>query len=463
MTAILDASALKRGDVAGLALFNRPYAWLGVERGDDGPVLIQFDEVTGITDRAPLKNARVWLRADCNFVKNVATFQYSIDGRTYSPIGVPHVMAYGLITFQGVRYSLFSYHTGPDAEGGFADFDAIDVAETPKPSIPYGRRIQLSVHDGSAVLTLDKADVFTVDDRGLGRVALSAEGGYLSVATTGAVSLRRGPAGDAETFQWVDTFNGELLLLSIATNRYLRVDAGRILADSPGPRPDGRDGVRFLWQVKPEETSAQRPVIPQQLSFAPYHASGIYDVGETVGWTVTPGPTPPTYAYKWTIRRNNAVVLKEGKLDLSSGKDTIEIAGDQPEMLYVAVEAATRNCRRRRSYCRRRDAPHFIGGNTGRNTGLYAVGAAVAPTKIGLSTPRPADFDAFWDGKLAAQAKIPINAGADARGDRCAWRGDEHVRARRARVEGARLHREACRERAGFQPSSSCSMPASTR
>ena len=89
-----------------------------------------------------------------------------------------------------------------------------------------------------------------------------------------------------------------------------------------------------------ENSGPQQPVIPQQLSFAPYHASGIYDVGETVGWTVTPGPTPPTYAYKWTIRRNNAVVLKEGTLDLSSGKDTIAIQADQPEMLYVAIEAA---------------------------------------------------------------------------------------------------------------------------
>jgi hypothetical protein len=78
--------------------------------------------------------------------------------------------------------------------------------------------------------------------------------------------------------------------------------------------------------------------IEQQLTFTPYHASGIYDIGETVGWTVTPGPAPPTYAYKWTIRRNNAVVLKEGKLDLSSGRDRIEITGDQPEMIYVAVE-----------------------------------------------------------------------------------------------------------------------------
>src|ERR1700754_4183069 len=78
--------------------------------------------------------------------------------------------------------------------------------------------------------------------------------------------------------------------------------------------------------------------IPQQLAFAPYHASGIYDVGETVGWVVTPGPVEPTYSYKWTIRRNNAEVLKEGKLDLSSGKDTIEIAGERPEMIYVAIE-----------------------------------------------------------------------------------------------------------------------------
>src|SRR5664279_885444 len=81
---------------------------------------------------------------------------------------------------------------------------------------------------------------------------------------------------------------------------------------------------------------AQRGPIDQQLTFAPHHTSGIYDVSETAGWTVTPGPVTPTYAYKWTIRRNNAVVLKEGKLDLSSGKDKIEITGDQPEMLYVS-------------------------------------------------------------------------------------------------------------------------------
>ncbi len=165
---------------------------------------------------------------------------------------------------------------------------------------------------------------------------------------------------------------------------------------------------------------AQRGPIPQQLVLTPYHASGIYDVGETVGWTVTPGPVAPAYAYKWTIRRNNAVVLKEGKLDLSSGKDKIEIIGDQPEMIYVAVEAyanlapeaATAAAPEPQAAAAgpgRGAASPFVGGNTGRSTGLYAVGAAVAPARIGLSTPRPGDFDAFWDAKLAAQAKIPIN------------------------------------------------------
>ncbi len=153
--------------------------------------------------------------------------------------------------------------------------------------------------------------------------------------------------------------------------------------------------------------AAQRPPIEQQLTFTPYHANGIYDVGETVGWTVTPGPATPTYAYTWTIRRNNAVVLKTGELDLSSGSAKIEIAADQPEMLYVAVEA--RANLEAGAVASSGDAPRFTGGNTGRNTGLYAVGAAVAPREIGLSTPRPTDFDAFWNAKLSAQAGVPIN------------------------------------------------------
>jgi cephalosporin-C deacetylase-like acetyl esterase len=162
-----------------------------------------------------------------------------------------------------------------------------------------------------------------------------------------------------------------------------------------------------------------RGPIPQQLTFAPYNPTGIYNTGDTVGWKITPGPVEPTYSYKWTIRRNNAVVLKEGKLDLTSGQDKIEITGTEPSMIYVAVEPVAKLVPDPAPTAEAAVAPPagagrgnpngFIGGNTGRNNGLYAVGAAVAPTKISPVVPRPADFDTFWADKLAAQEKIPIN------------------------------------------------------
>lgn len=148
---------------------------------------------------------------------------------------------------------------------------------------------------------------------------------------------------------------------------------------------------------------ARVPIV-EQLRFTPDRVSGVYGLNEKVGWTVNwavkPGPETPTYLFRWTIRRNNAVVLQQGKLDLAKGQDRIEIVGEQPGMLYVAVEpyAALDGSK----------LSEYTGGNTGRNNGLYALGAAVAPDKIGPSTPRPADFDAFWAAKLAAQAEVPI-------------------------------------------------------
>jgi hypothetical protein len=37
--------------------------------------------------------------------------------------------------------------------------------------------------------------------------------------------------------------------MALATNRFLRIDPAtrRIVADSPGPLPDGSDGARFRW------------------------------------------------------------------------------------------------------------------------------------------------------------------------------------------------------------------------
>ncbi len=252
VTVVIETAGMKPGDVAGVALFNRPYAWLGIERGSDGTSLTEFDEVTGRTARVPVRHTRLWLRAECDFIKNSAEFRYSTDGNSYSRIGEPHTMAFGLITFQGVRYSLFSFNTQVGGEGGYADFDSVDIAEPAPRRIPYGQRVEFPVAGAPGKIAIGKADTFVLMDRGLGRVALKAREGFVSVDRNGAVLVRAGAPRESETFQWIETFDDHVTLMSLVTNRYVRVDAasGRIMADSPGPRPDGRDGVRFDWRAK---------------------------------------------------------------------------------------------------------------------------------------------------------------------------------------------------------------------
>jgi cephalosporin-C deacetylase-like acetyl esterase len=120
----------------------------------------------------------------------------------------------------------------------------------------------------------------------------------------------------------------------------------------------------------------------QSLTFTPFNASGIYQLGEKAGWTVTLPPGSSGYTY--TIKKNNSDVIKTGTLDSSTGTSTIEVTLAEPAMLYTEVRGSS-------------GAPVHLG-------------AAIAPSKLQPSAPRPADFDAFWDAKLQELAKVPINA-----------------------------------------------------
>lgn len=121
----------------------------------------------------------------------------------------------------------------------------------------------------------------------------------------------------------------------------------------------------------------------QQLSFTPFHKNGIYELGERAGWNVTLAPgAPDTGKYSYTIKKNNSEKIAEGTLDFSSGGATIETTLSEAAMLYVEV--------------------------SGNGPAIH-LGAAVAPSQLQPSAPRPADFDAFWDAKLKALGAIPIN------------------------------------------------------
>jgi beta-xylosidase len=230
-TVLVDVHGLKVGDVAGFAVLTRPYGWIGVERKAKGLFITRFDEQQGdaidTSVSVPVDARRVWLRAECDFMTEKQKLSYSTDGATFHLLGSDFITAFQLLTFQGVRYSLFAFNSA-GADGGFADFDSIQIDE-PEPRglkpIPYGQRIVLH----------PLSEPVLVRDQGLGRV--SFEGGNEALA--------------GQVFQWMETMTGEIILMSLRTHRYLRLQpgTGSLVADSPGPTPDGRDGTRFQWRL----------------------------------------------------------------------------------------------------------------------------------------------------------------------------------------------------------------------
>jgi hypothetical protein len=68
--------------------------------------------------------------------------------------------------------------------------------------------------------------------------------------STSEVSLHAGPPGDGETFQWIETPYGDLILMSLRTHRYLRIERdGTVTSDGLGAEADPDDPVLLRWQA----------------------------------------------------------------------------------------------------------------------------------------------------------------------------------------------------------------------
>lgn len=251
-TVELEADGLQIGDIAGLALLTAPYSWIGLERTTDGISIAHYNEMTNETLRLPFNGNKIWLRVHCDYLKEKAQFSYSTDGKNFRNIGNELTMFFQIKTFQGTRYALFNFNVEGKA-GGYADFDNFVVNE-PHPNglireIPYKKTITLTNSATESLVSIDNESKFKIIDCNLGRVALKTSKGYVSVNADGTVSIKKGKPEKAETFQWIETPYGDLVLLSLVTNRYLHIENdGSVNANSIGPKPDRKDGTCLIWQ-----------------------------------------------------------------------------------------------------------------------------------------------------------------------------------------------------------------------
>jgi len=142
-TVKIDLGNMKEGDVAGLALLQNPYGYIGIRK------INGMHYVTMVNDGKTIDSARVdastiYLRSDPVFGSGamkvflgsesaprtgLASFSYSLDNQSFTQLGNDLVMRFSLDVFTGNKFCLFNYTT--KESGGYVDIDWFRVKPVP--------------------------------------------------------------------------------------------------------------------------------------------------------------------------------------------------------------------------------------------------------------------------------------------------------------------------------------------
>lgn len=123
----MEIGEMKEGDVAGLSIFQDPYAYIGVKLIDGTKKLIYGK--ASLTDKiepvlqygVTINQSIIYLRAVANYNTGKANFYYSLDNVSYTKFGDEFKMEYDLSVFTGNKFAIFNYAT--QTLGGYVDID----------------------------------------------------------------------------------------------------------------------------------------------------------------------------------------------------------------------------------------------------------------------------------------------------------------------------------------------------
>lgn len=135
----LDVANMKEGDVAGLAVFQDPYAFIAVKKSGGRNYVVMVNNGKPI-DSVAVNGPTIYLRASAVFGSGaahffdgksapgtgIASFSYSFDNRSFVEFGDELHMRFSLKLFVGNKFCLFNYAT--QSLGGYVDFDWFRMA-----------------------------------------------------------------------------------------------------------------------------------------------------------------------------------------------------------------------------------------------------------------------------------------------------------------------------------------------
>ena len=126
---------------------------------------------------------------------------------------------------------------------------AIEVGNVAAPDVT--ERIEFLVDSGAIFSVVPSGVLTRLGIRPLVEQEFRLADGSKITRKKGGALFKRAKPGEAESFQWMETPTGEIVLLSLRSHRYLRIDpqSREVDATSAGPLPDRSDGVRFEWRA----------------------------------------------------------------------------------------------------------------------------------------------------------------------------------------------------------------------
>jgi len=119
-TVKMNINKMAEGDVAGLAVFQDPYAFIGVKVLNGQKHLIMLNSGVAVSGTT-LADSVIYFRAVADYTSSSAGFFYSTDNKTYNKLGSDLSMKFNLSVFTGNKFCLFNYATVQT--GGYVDVD----------------------------------------------------------------------------------------------------------------------------------------------------------------------------------------------------------------------------------------------------------------------------------------------------------------------------------------------------
>ena len=147
-TVRLVIQQMKPGDIAGLAVHQQDYNYIGIkssENGEEKKIIINDNGKEMATVSLPSDISEVWIRATTVKMEYRNQFSYSFDGINYTQLGDTYEMHYG--NYVGMGFGVFHFAT--KQLGGFIDIDSFEInTSTLNENLkPFGTKIEAEHYD----------------------------------------------------------------------------------------------------------------------------------------------------------------------------------------------------------------------------------------------------------------------------------------------------------------------------